>query len=165
MHLARPSAWFLAVALLLSVACQSAPPAATTSPAAAAATKPAAAPTTASGASPSPALSPAAKPAASPAVSASPSVVPSPSPAASPAAAIPATVAKPSSGTLTIAVVQGSEGAPLKAIAPRYQQQYGVQVNIVESPYDQLYEKLVTTFQANTPAYDLVMLDDPWMPK
>ena len=62
-------------------------------------------------------------------------------------------------------MVQGSEGAPLKAIAPRYQQQYGVQVNIVEFPYDQLYEKLVTTFQANTPAYDLVMLDDPWMPK
>jgi multiple sugar transport system substrate-binding protein len=74
-------------------------------------------------------------------------------------------VAKPASGRLTIATVQGSEDAPLKAIAPRYQQQYGVQINIVEFPYDQLYEKLVTTLQANTPTYDLIMMDDPWMPK
>src|SRR5262245_56188249 len=66
---------------------------------------------------------------------------------------------------ITIAAVQGNEDAALKAIAPLYQQQKGVQVEIVEFPYDQLFEKLVTTFQANASSYDLVMMDDPWMPK
>lgn len=66
---------------------------------------------------------------------------------------------------ITIAAVQGNEDAALKAIAPLYQQQKGVQVEIVEFPYDQLFEKLVTTFQANASSYDLAMMDDPWMPK
>ena len=67
--------------------------------------------------------------------------------------------------TLTVAAVQGNEDGPLKAIAPIYKQQKGVTLNIVEFPYDQLFEKLVTTFQANAASYDLVMMDDPWMPK
>jgi len=66
---------------------------------------------------------------------------------------------------ITIAAVQGNEDAALKAIAPLYQQQKGIQIEIVEFPYDQLFEKLVTTFQANAASYDLVMMDDPWMPK
>jgi multiple sugar transport system substrate-binding protein len=170
MRLTRLPALFIAAALLLSAACQ--PAAATPTPTTAA---PAAKPATttapaAPAASPAAAAPPAAKPAASPAASpaAAPAASPSAAAAPSPATAgggVPAGVAKPASGSLTIAAVQGSEDAPLKAIAPRYQQQYGVQVNIVEFPYDQLYEKLVTTFQANTPTYDLIMMDDPWMPK
>lgn len=66
---------------------------------------------------------------------------------------------------ITIAAVQGNEDAALKAIAPLYQQKTGIQVEIVEFPYDQLFEKLVTTFQANASSYDLAMMDDPWMPK
>ena len=66
---------------------------------------------------------------------------------------------------LTIAAVQGSEDAPLKKIAPTYQSKTGIKLNIVEFPYDQLFEKLVTTFQANGSSYDLCMMDDPWMPK
>ena len=73
------------------------------------------------------------------------------------------TTSKPSK--ITIAAVQGNEDAALKAIAPLYQQKTGIQVEIVEFPYDQLFEKLVTTFQANASSYDLVMMDDPWMPK
>jgi multiple sugar transport system substrate-binding protein len=67
--------------------------------------------------------------------------------------------------TITIAAVQGNEDAPLKALAPLYTQKTGTQVQIVEFPYDQLFEKLVTTFQANASSYDLAMMDDPWMPK
>ena len=66
---------------------------------------------------------------------------------------------------LTIAAVQGAEDGPLKKVAPMYQQQSGIQMEIVEFPYDQLFEKLVTTFQANGSSYDLCMMDDPWMPK
>jgi len=66
---------------------------------------------------------------------------------------------------LTIAAVQGNEDAALKAVAPLYEQKTGIKIEIVEFPYDQLYEKLVTTFKANSATYDLVMMDDPWMPE
>jgi multiple sugar transport system substrate-binding protein len=66
---------------------------------------------------------------------------------------------------LTIAAVQGGEDAGLKAVAPTYESKAGVDIEIVELPYADLYSKLVTTFQANEATYDLVMLDDPWMPK
>jgi multiple sugar transport system substrate-binding protein len=72
----------------------------------------------------------------------------------------------PSGGvTLTIAAVQGVEDAGLKALAPIYKTQKGVTLNIVESPYSTLYDKLVTSFTANDATYDLAMMDDPWMPK
>src|SRR5438270_1527386 len=66
---------------------------------------------------------------------------------------------------LTIAAVQGAEDGPLKKVAPMYQSQTGITLEIVEYPYPQLFEKLVTTFQANGSTYDLCMMDDPWMPK
>jgi multiple sugar transport system substrate-binding protein len=66
---------------------------------------------------------------------------------------------------LTIAAVQGAEDGPLKKVAPMYQSKTGITMEIVEFPYDQLFEKLVTTFQANGSSYDLCMMDDPWMPK
>src|SRR4030081_1907839 len=77
--------------------------------------------------------------------------------------AIPAGGQKPAK--LTIAAVQGNEDAALKAVAPLYEQKTGIKIEIVEFPYDQLFEKLVTTFKANSATYDLVMMDDPWMPK
>jgi multiple sugar transport system substrate-binding protein len=66
---------------------------------------------------------------------------------------------------LTIAAVKGVEDQGLKAVAPAYEQKTGVKLNFVELPYSDLYDKLVTTFKANDATYDLVMLDDPWMPK
>src|SRR3989449_3858984 len=66
---------------------------------------------------------------------------------------------------LVIAAVKGNEDAPLKKVAPKYQSETGITMEIVEFPYDQLFEKLVTTFQANGSSYDLCMMDDPWMPK
>ncbi|HEY6058880.1 MAG TPA: extracellular solute-binding protein, partial [Candidatus Limnocylindrales bacterium] len=68
-------------------------------------------------------------------------------------------------GKLTIAAVQGVEDAGLKALAPMYTQKTGVQIEIVEAPYADLYTKLVTAFSANDATYDLAMMDDPWMPK
>jgi multiple sugar transport system substrate-binding protein len=73
------------------------------------------------------------------------------------------TSSKPSK--LTIAAVQGAEDGPLKKVAPMYQSKTGITMEIVEFPYAQLFEKLVTTFQANGSSYDLCMMDDPWMPK
>ncbi|MGH2660204.1 MAG: extracellular solute-binding protein [Actinomycetota bacterium] len=66
---------------------------------------------------------------------------------------------------LVIAAVQGNESEGIKALADDYEAETGVALQIEELPYPQLFEKLVTTFEANDPSYDLVMLDDPWMPK
>src|SRR6184192_2475749 len=66
---------------------------------------------------------------------------------------------------LVIAAVQGNEDGPLKKVAPKYKSETGIDIQIVEFPYPQLFEKLVTTFQANGSSYDLCMMDDPWMPK
>jgi multiple sugar transport system substrate-binding protein len=66
---------------------------------------------------------------------------------------------------LVIAAVQGNESLGIKNLADEYREETGVTLQIEELPYPQLFEKLVTTFEANEPTYDLVMLDDPWMPK
>ena len=66
---------------------------------------------------------------------------------------------------LVIAAVQGNESLGIKNLADDYREETGVTLQIEELPYPQLFEKLVTTFEANEPTYDLVMLDDPWMPK
>lgn len=77
--------------------------------------------------------------------------------------------AQPSAGgqpeRLVIAAVQGNESEGIKALADDYEAETGVALQIEELPYPQLYEKLVTTFEAEDSSYDLVMLDDPWMPK
>ena len=74
-----------------------------------------------------------------------------------------ATAAKPAS--LNIGVVSGVEIRGLKAIAPMWDKSTGVRLNLIEYPYSSLYEKMVTAFQANAATFDVVMLDDPWMPK
>jgi multiple sugar transport system substrate-binding protein len=66
---------------------------------------------------------------------------------------------------LVVAAVQGNEDGPLKKVVGNYKSQTGIEVQVVEFPYDSLYSKLVTTFQANDSSYDLCMMDDPWMPK
>jgi len=66
---------------------------------------------------------------------------------------------------LVVAAVQGNEDGPLKKVVGNYKSETGIEVQVVEYPYPQLFEKLVTTFQANAATYDLCMMDDPWMPK
>ena len=66
---------------------------------------------------------------------------------------------------LVVAAVAGGETKGLKAVAPLYAKEKGIRLKILESPYPTLFEKLVTTFQAGNATYDMVMLDDPWMPK
>ena len=74
-----------------------------------------------------------------------------------------ATATKPAQ--LNVGVVSGVEIRGLKAIAPMWQKATGVKLNLIEYPYPTLYEKMVTAFQANSATFDVVMLDDPWMPK
>ena len=70
-----------------------------------------------------------------------------------------------SSKQLTLAVVSGVEGDALKQAALDYEAKTGVHINIAEFPYANLFEKELIDFNAQTGAYDLIMLDDPWFPR
>src|SRR2546422_11184952 len=63
---------------------------------------------------------------------------------------------------LVIAAVKGNEFAPLEKVAPKYQSETGMTTEIVEFPYYQLFEKLVTNFQAHEPSYDVCIIEEPW---
>src|SRR5437879_11888404 len=64
---------------------------------------------------------------------------------------------------LVVAAVQGNEDGPLKKVVGNYKSQTGIEVQVVEFPYDSLYSKLVTTFLENDSSYDLCMMDDRWL--
>ncbi|MBD0327521.1 MAG: ABC transporter substrate-binding protein, partial [Pyrinomonadaceae bacterium] len=66
---------------------------------------------------------------------------------------------------LTLAVNSGVEGDALKAAAKDYEAQTGIRINIAAFPYANLFEKELIDLQAQTGAYDLIMLDDPWFPR
>jgi multiple sugar transport system substrate-binding protein len=66
---------------------------------------------------------------------------------------------------LLLAVNAGVEAASLKQAAVDYEQQVGVKVQVIEYPYQSLFEKLLIALSGQTTDYDLVMLDDPWFPR
>lgn len=71
--------------------------------------------------------------------------------------------AKPDS--ITIAGVAGNEATGLKGIIPLWEEETGIKIEFVEFPYNTLFEKIVTTMEANQSTFDLIMADDIWMPK
>jgi multiple sugar transport system substrate-binding protein len=72
---------------------------------------------------------------------------------------------KQGSTQLTLALVEGVEGEALLQAARDYEAQTGVHINFVQLPYQQLFEKELLDLNAQTGAYDLIMLDDPWFPR
>ena len=70
-----------------------------------------------------------------------------------------------SSRTLSLALASGVEGDALKQAAREYESRSGTHVEIAEFPYDDLFAKELLDLSAQTGAYDVVMLDDPWFPR
>lgn len=68
----------------------------------------------------------------------------------------------PDSKTLSLALASGVEGDALKQAAREYETKTGVHITIAEFPYDDLFAKELVDLNAQTGAYDLIMLDDPW---
>lgn len=66
---------------------------------------------------------------------------------------------------LSIAVASGVEGEALKQAARDYETQTGTRIQIAEFPYEELFAKELVDLNAQTGAYDLIMLDDPWFPR
>lgn len=68
-------------------------------------------------------------------------------------------------GEIVVAARAGSMADALETLATEYEENTGVKVKITALPYDSLKEKIVLDVRNNSGAYDLVMMDDPWMPE
>ncbi len=69
-----------------------------------------------------------------------------------------------SAADLTIAVPNGSEGDGLRAAAQDYKQLKGLSIDIVQAPYSNLFEKAANAGATRSGTYDLILMDDPWLP-
>jgi multiple sugar transport system substrate-binding protein len=67
--------------------------------------------------------------------------------------------------SLTIAVNAGVEGTALKTAAQEWGRQNATRIEVVELPYNNLFEKLLMDLTSRTGSYDVIMMDDPWFPK
>src|SRR5687767_11140432 len=65
---------------------------------------------------------------------------------------------------IVLAVPNGSEGDGLRAAADDYQQMKGITIDIVQAPYANLFEKAANAGASKSGAYDIVLMDDPWLP-
>ena len=65
---------------------------------------------------------------------------------------------------LTLAVPSGSEGDGLRAAAADYSKLKGISIDMVQAPYANLFEKGANAGAAKSGAYDIILMDDPWLP-
>lgn len=73
-------------------------------------------------------------------------------------------VAKDVSGTVRILMENVPDSDVVKSMVPDFNKDYpNVKVDIQTLTYDQMRDKLVSSFQSSSPTYDLVIVDNPWM--
>jgi len=65
---------------------------------------------------------------------------------------------------LTIAIPAGSDSNGLRAAGPVYGEMMGMDVVVVEAPYEALYEKTANDAMNKTGNFDLIMIDAVWGP-
>lgn len=73
-------------------------------------------------------------------------------------------VPKDVSGTVRILMENVPDTDIVKAMVPDFNKDYpNVKVDIETLTYDQMRDKLVSSFQSSSPTYDLIIVDNPWM--
>jgi len=73
-------------------------------------------------------------------------------------------VAKDTAGTVRILMENVPDTDIVKSMVPEFNKDYpNVKVDIESLTYDQMRDKLVSSFQSSTPNYDLIVVDNPWM--
>lgn len=73
-------------------------------------------------------------------------------------------VSKDTKGTVRLLMEGVPDSDIVKELVPAFTKEYpGIKVEIETLPYDQIRDKLVASFQAPKPTYDLVVVDNPWM--
>ncbi|OBC11584.1 ABC transporter substrate-binding protein [Mycobacterium sp. 852013-50091_SCH5140682] len=73
-------------------------------------------------------------------------------------------IAKDTSGTVRILMENVPDTDIVKAMVAEFNKDYpNIKVDIETLTYDQMRDKLVSSFQSSSPTYDLVIVDNPWM--
>jgi multiple sugar transport system substrate-binding protein len=70
----------------------------------------------------------------------------------------------PAWADITVLVPSGSEGDGLRAAAADYAKLKGTKVEIVQAPYNNVFEQAANAGQTKSGAFDIVLMDDPWIP-
>jgi multiple sugar transport system substrate-binding protein len=73
-------------------------------------------------------------------------------------------VATEASADFTVLVPSGSEGDGLRAAADDYSKMKNIKVEIVQAPYSNVFEQAANAGQTKSGAFDIVLMDDPWIP-
>jgi multiple sugar transport system substrate-binding protein len=73
-------------------------------------------------------------------------------------------IPKDTSGTVRILMENVPDTDVVKSLVPEFTKDYpNVKVDIETLTYDQMRDRLVSSFQSPSPTYDLVIVDNPWM--
>ncbi|ADT99733.1 MULTISPECIES: ABC transporter substrate-binding protein [Mycolicibacterium] len=73
-------------------------------------------------------------------------------------------VSADTSGTVRILMENVPDTDIVKSMVADFNAEYpGVEINIESLTFDQMRDKLVSSFQSSSPAYDLIVVDNPWM--
>ena len=73
-------------------------------------------------------------------------------------------VGKDVSGTVRILMENVPDTDVVESMVPEFNKDYpNVKVDIETLTYDQMRDKLVSSFQSPTATYDLIIVDNPWM--
>src|SRR4029078_5406303 len=71
---------------------------------------------------------------------------------------------KNTSGTVRILMENEPDTDIVKSMVPDFNKDYPyIKIAIETLTYDQMRDKLVSSFQSSSPTYDLVIVDNPWM--
>lgn len=71
-------------------------------------------------------------------------------------------VSDDNSKTLKVAINAGPEGEAVKILAQEYSEN---KIEIIALPYSTLREQLMTTLSTKKSDFDIIMVDDPWLPQ
>ena len=66
--------------------------------------------------------------------------------------------------TLQVAIFSGPEAEQIAALAPQYTKKTGVKIQFVKLSYTTLFSKNLVSASASQGTYDLIFMDDPWIP-
>ena len=73
-------------------------------------------------------------------------------------------IAKDTSGTVRILMENVPDTDIVKSMVADFNKDYpNIKIDIETLTYDQMRDKLVSSFQSSSPTYDLVIVDNPWM--
>jgi multiple sugar transport system substrate-binding protein len=75
-----------------------------------------------------------------------------------------ATTPEEVSGEVRVLMEEVPDTDVVKSLLPDFEKQYpNVEIQIEELPYDQMRDRLVSSFLAAEPTYDMIIVDNPWM--